>query len=186
MVLLLNSKLAVVTAAVGLSGCLAFQGTRPHDMTGVEHAAAAQSALARGETEAAAAHGRSAEQLKQAEAVACREVPQAEIALGFNGLSIGSVNEVRVARGEGDPEVAGATVLVALQGRSLEQMGRIVHCRAARGAVRGDDGDPLGLPGTSVRVSPGDAGWAVVEVRGADQPSAQQILMRASNTGRRT
>lgn len=147
-------------------------------MTGAEHQRAAASAAADGRLELATAHRRAAHELEEAERGACRNVPQEQIAPALHGLDVGRITAVETAQPDNDLTTIGATALVALQGRSLESMGELIRCRASRGAVEGDDADPFGVPGTSVRISPGDAGWAVVEFRASDHSGAEQILRR--------
>lgn len=170
--------IGIAAAAIGLAGCASFNGTRPQDMTGMEHARAAESAAARGRTNLAAAHRYAARELEEQADVACRGVAQSQIAPDLTGLSVGSVSEIELSHGEGSPTVVGARLLVALEGRALETTGRLIQCRAARAAIEGGDTDPFAVSGASARVSPGDAGWAVVEIRGPDTSSGEEIVRR--------
>ncbi len=171
-------KAGLVAATVALSGCAALYGTRPQDMTGAMHRQAADESASAGHVERAAAHRDAARQLDLAARVACRNVPAAQIGPALTGLSIGAAWEVEESVGVGPPEVRGAMVRVALQGRSLESMGDLIECRAAQGAVNGMDADPFGVPGVSVRVSPDDAGWALAEIRAPDESRGKEILRR--------
>jgi hypothetical protein len=97
---------------------------------------------------------------------------------GTAALSLGSVSDLDVSQGDGLLTIVGARLLVALEGRSLETTGRLIQCRAARAAVEGGDTDPFAVPGASARVSPGDAGWAVVELVGRDSWTGEEIARR--------
>jgi hypothetical protein len=177
--ILVQHGMGLVAATFALSGCAALNGTRPHDMTGVAHERAADEATAKGRPELAASHRDAALRLAEAERDACRGVPTKEIAPALSGLSIGASQEIEHwPVSEGSSVVEGSRILVALEGRSLEAMGRVIGCRAARAAVNGGDKDPFAVPGASVRVSPGDAGWASIEIRSGDVMKGEEIARR--------
>jgi hypothetical protein len=182
--ILLRSGIGLVAATIAISGCAAFRGTRPHDMTGAGHERAAEKAEAKGHTELAGAHRGAGQQLEEAERNACRDVPRGDIAPALTGLSLGAVREIKLSGGDTPPTTVGASVPVALQGRSLESMGKLINCRAARGALHGGDADPFAVKGASVRVSPGDAGWATVRIEAIDGLGGQEIVRRIRDRSR--
>jgi hypothetical protein len=153
-------------------------------MTEAGHERAAEKAEAKSQTDLAEAHREAGRQLEEAERAACRGVPQGEIAPALTNLSLGSVEEITLSSGDRPPTVVGASVPVALQGRSLEAMGKLVQCRAARAALTGGNKDPFAVKGASVRVSPGDAGWATVRIEAADELGAQEIVRRVRDMSR--
>lgn len=108
--------IGIAAAAIALAGCAGFAGTRKQDMTGMDHARAAESAAARGRVELSAAHRDAAHQLEEKADVACRGVAPVQIAPALRGLSVGSVREIELSHGEGSPTVVGARLLVALEG----------------------------------------------------------------------
>jgi hypothetical protein len=177
--ILVQHGMGLVAATFALSGCAALNGTRPHDMTGPAHERAADEAAAKGQPELAASHRDAARRLAEVERDACRGVPTKEIAPALTGLSIGASEDIEHwPVSEGSSVIEGSRILVALEGRSLEAMGRVIGCRAARAAVNGGYTDPFAVPGASVRVSPGDAGWASIEIRADDVMKGEEIARR--------
>jgi hypothetical protein len=180
-----KSTAGLVAAAMSLSGCAAVYRTRPQDMSAPEHRQAAERAETKKRVDIAAAHRDAARKLEEAERASCSDLPKEQIASALAGLFVGTVDETTSSGGE-QPVIDGARLLVALQGRSLETVGRIIECRAARAALTDDPADPFAVAGAAVRVSPADAGWAKVEIRAlGEEGSGEEILRRVRSSAQR-
>jgi hypothetical protein len=137
---------------------------------------------------AAAGHHVAARALREAEAHACRGVPEADrdISPFFHREAIAKV-EPLVRRGAGDQtveELAGATiVLLPATGMTLDRLQRVVQCHLARNAALGHRVPemsycPLVPKGVAARVVSKGNGFAV-DVTSEEASTAAEILRRA-------
>lgn len=137
----------------------------------------------------AAAHRSAAEALRNAEARACRGVPEADrdISPFFHREAILDVRRLTRDKGSGPASVrqdAGATiVLLPAVGVTAERLQRVVECHLSRNAALGHDVPemaycPLVPNGVAANVSSAANGFAV-NISSEDPATAAEILRRA-------
>ena len=206
-----RSARSIIAAQIlcALAGGCAATGTRPHDMSAADHAAAANAAadaaeahraqwtssgddahqrMAAEQKRLAAAHRAASAALRDAEAAACAGLEEdARDMTPFNHTDdIAAVSELygsgfKGARGP----LIGATVLFrAVPGMTTEWLQRVVSCHVARNAALGNvmpemPDCPLVPRGVAASVHSTGDGFAV-EIKSDDASVAKEIVARAA------
>lgn len=117
--------------------------------------------------------------IRASDAVAlCSGVAQADLEPGFGSLVVTRAVVLERAYGYGGFVVEGVALRVVLEGRTLEELRRLVRCRSARARAASDRCDPLGVLGSRVRVLPDGEEAAIVQLRSRGIQTAKEVLAR--------
>jgi hypothetical protein len=153
--------------------------------TSVMNPTAQHLAEGRRHAEVAARHRAASQALRDAEARACRNVPQGDrdVSPFYHREDITAVRSVSEHLPLGGERVIGAEVVfTALPGMTAEWLQRVVDCHLASNAVVGDeDGTmrycPLAVPHVRATVRSAGSGFAV-DVTADDQGGVREVISR--------
>lgn len=160
--------------------------------TSVKNPTAQHLAEGKRHAEVARQHRAASQALRDAEARACRNVPEGDrdVSPFYHREDIVSAGPFSESLGLGGRRVIGAEIVfAALPGMTAEWLQRVVDCHLARNAVLGDAAKempycPLAVPHVKATVRSAGNGFAV-DISSGDDKSVKEVIGRAERlTGR--